>query len=106
VDRGVVDAQQPGGGAAQVAAQPRLGAQRADQLVAAARGPGVRAVDQLLEVRDRVGPDLPVALGLLGVVADHEPKLPSRSRGTSISTGPTSVNTVLETSVLDRWPPR
>ena len=35
LDRGVVDPQQPGLGAAQVAAQPRLGLETADELVAA-----------------------------------------------------------------------
>ena len=69
----VVDAQQPGGGAAQVAAQPGLGLAGSDEFVAAPRGPGVGAVDQLLQVRDEVGADLLVALGLFGVVADHEP---------------------------------
>ena len=72
LDRGVVDAQQPGGGAAQVAAQAGLGLEAADEFVAAARGPGIGALDQLLQVRDEVGPDLLVTLALLGVVADHE----------------------------------
>src|SRR4029079_3170506 len=72
-DRGLVDPQQPGAGAAQVAAQPGLGLEAADEFVAAPRGPGVGACDQLLEVGDEVGADLLVALGLLGVVADHEP---------------------------------
>ncbi len=43
------------------------------QLVAAAAGPGVRALDQLLQVGEEVGPDLLVALALFGIVADHEP---------------------------------
>jgi hypothetical protein len=37
VDGAAVDAQQSGAGAAQVATQPRLGLQRADQLAAAGR---------------------------------------------------------------------
>jgi hypothetical protein len=65
----VVDPQQPGGGAAQVAAQPGLGAQRSDEFVAAPRGPVIGANDQRLQVRDEVGADLLVALGLFGVVA-------------------------------------
>jgi NAD(P)H-dependent flavin oxidoreductase YrpB (nitropropane dioxygenase family) len=35
-------------------------------------GPAVGAVDGLLEVGDEVGADLLVAVGLVGVVADHE----------------------------------
>jgi len=73
LDRGVVDTQQPGGGAAQVAAQTRLGAQGADQFVAAPRAPGVGSVDELGQVRDQVRPDLTVPLGRFGVVTDHEP---------------------------------
>ena len=72
-DPGRVDAEQPGRRAAEVAAQPRLGLEAADEFVAAAGGPGIRARDQLLQVRDEVGPDLLVTLGLFGVVADHEP---------------------------------
>jgi hypothetical protein len=72
-NRGLVDPEQPGSGAAQVAAHPWFGLERADELVAAPRGPAVGAVDQLFEVGDQVGADLLVAFGLLGVVADHEP---------------------------------
>ena len=34
--------------------------------------PGVRAVDQVLQVSDEVGPDDCVPFGLFGVVTDHE----------------------------------
>jgi len=68
-DRGLVDPEQPGRGAPQVAAQPRLGLEAADEFVAAPRGPAIGAGDELGEVRDEVGADLPVALGLFGVVA-------------------------------------
>jgi hypothetical protein len=73
LDRAVVDPQQPGGGAAQVAAQPGLGLEAADEFVTAPRSSAVGALDQLLEVRDEVRPHRGVAVTLLGVVADHEP---------------------------------
>jgi hypothetical protein len=69
LDRGLVDPEQPGFRAPQVAAQPGLGLEAADELVAAAGGPGVGAVDELGQVRDEVGADLLIAFGLLGVVA-------------------------------------
>jgi hypothetical protein len=76
-DRGRVDAKQPAVGAAQVTPQPGLGLQRAEELVAATFGPGVGAGHQLLEVRDETASDRGVAVGLLGVVTDHEPLRPS-----------------------------
>jgi hypothetical protein len=69
----VVDAQQPGLGAAQVTAQPWFGFQRPDELIAFAGGPGVRAVDEVAQVGDQVGPHDCVPFGLFGVVTDHEP---------------------------------
>ena len=75
-DRGLVDAEQPGVGAPQVAAQAGLGLEAPDEFVAAPRGPGVGAVDELGRVRDEVGADLPVTLALFGVVA-----LPAESQG-------------------------
>ena len=51
----------------------RAWSEDADQLVTAPRGPVVRALDQLLQVRDEVRADLPVPLALFGVAADHEP---------------------------------
>jgi len=75
-DRGLVDPEQPGRGAPQVAAQPRLGLEAADEFVAAPRGPAIGAGDELGEVRDEVGADLLIAFALLGVVA-----LPAESQG-------------------------
>src|SRR5512135_2811394 len=68
-DRGLVDPQQPGLGAA----QPRLAAQGPHQLVPLALRPGIRALDQVLQVGGQPLADQPVPLGLLGVVADGEP---------------------------------
>src|SRR6185312_5810234 len=65
-----VDAEQPGLGAAQVAAQPRLVAQRPDQFVAFVRGPGIGAGDQPVEVFDQPVAHGGVAVGGIGVVAD------------------------------------
>jgi len=45
----------------------------AGELVALARGPGVRAADEPFEVGDEPLPHGGVTLGGLGVVADHEP---------------------------------
>ena len=52
---------------------PGLAFEGADELVAAAVGPGVGAVDQPLQVLDEPLADRFVAGGGLGVVADHEP---------------------------------
>jgi hypothetical protein len=71
--RGVVDAQQRRGGAAQVAAQSRFGLEVIDEFVASPWCPAIRAGDQSLEVGDEVGADLLVTLGLVGVVTYHEP---------------------------------
>jgi hypothetical protein len=76
LDRGVVDAQQPRAGAAQVAAQPRLALQRSDKFVTPACGPLIGAVDQGLQVLDELGAYGGVVGGLVGVVADHEPHGP------------------------------
>jgi hypothetical protein len=69
---GLVEAQQPGAGAAQVAAQPGFGLQAADQFVAAARGPGVGAVDQLSQVGHEPLAHLGVSGGGVGGVAYGE----------------------------------
>jgi hypothetical protein len=72
LDRALIDALQPGFGAAQVAAQSRLGAQKPDEFVAAPDRLGVGVGDELLKLDDQVGAHLLVALGSLRVVADHK----------------------------------
>ena len=52
----------------------------------ASSGPGVGTVDQPGEVCIKIGPDLPVALALFGVVAHHEPSpSPARATWTSLT---------------------
>lgn len=70
---GAVDAQQPSLGAPQQPAQPGLGLQRADQLVATAVGPGIGPGDQAGQVLDEAAADGGVAGGRVGVVAEDEP---------------------------------
>src|SRR3954462_9389817 len=72
-DRVVVDAQQPGGGAAQVAAQSGLALQTADELIPAPGAPGVAALDEPAQMLDEGGPYRGVTLGGGRVVADDEP---------------------------------
>lgn len=76
--------------AAQVTRQPGLGLQAPDQLAAPAARPGVATVDELLEMANELAADGLVTLGLLGVVADHEP------------VGPGAVVTVAGTARGDR----
>jgi hypothetical protein len=52
----------------------RLSLEGADQFVAGPAGAVVRAGNELGEVRDLVGSDRSITFGLLGVVADHEPR--------------------------------
>jgi len=73
---GSVDAQQPGRGSTQVAAQPGLVLQAPDELRAPAGGPRIGSGDQPLLVAGQVRPDGGVTLALFGVVADHEPHRP------------------------------
>ena len=70
---GAVDAQQPGCGAPHQPAQPGLARQGADQLVAAALGPGVGALDQPGKVLDEPLAHGGVPFGGIRVVAHHEP---------------------------------
>ena len=69
----------PGRGAPHQPAQPGLAPQRADQLVAAAVGPGIGAVDQPAQVLDEPFVDGFVTFGGIRVVTHHEP-LGARSR--------------------------
>ena len=71
-DGSAVDAQQPGLGAAEVATQPRLVPQGADEFVAAGLRPRIRSFDQVLQVFGESLAHGGVAGGGLGVVADHE----------------------------------
>ena len=77
---GGVDAQQPAGGDAQVAVQAGLGGDDAAQLGPLGGGELVGAVDHLLELGEQPGADRGVALGAVGVVADHEPLVGSAIR--------------------------
>src|SRR5271166_3910495 len=72
-DGGAVDAQQPARGAPQQPAQPRLVLEGPDELVAAAFGPGVGALDQPFEVLDEPLAHRCVPFGGIRVVAHHEP---------------------------------
>jgi hypothetical protein len=67
-----VDAQQPAAGDPQVAVEAGFGDLPA-QLGPFGRGEGVRSGEELGQVSDQAVADLPVAVGLLGVVADDEP---------------------------------
>src|ERR1035438_3968935 len=68
-----VDAEQPAGGDAQVAVQPRFRRDDAAQLGPFRGGERVGAVGLLPEPGQQPGADGGVALGSCGVVADHEP---------------------------------
>ena len=73
LDRRAVDPQQPARGLAHEALQGALGLQAAGAGGALGRVEAVAVGDLLLELRDELLADYPVALGLLGVAADHEP---------------------------------
>ena len=50
-------------------------------------GPGVRAVDEVAQVGDEVGPHDCVPFGWLGVVADHEPLRPRPVVAVAVAAG-------------------
>src|SRR3954470_19402311 len=68
-----VDAQQSAGRGLEVAVQSGLGGELATQLGALGGGEPVGAGDRLRQGGDQPLADLPVAVGGLGVEADHEP---------------------------------
>ena len=63
----------PPGGDPQVAVQAGLNRDPAAELAAFHHRQGVGPGDQLLELGEQLGTDVRVALGAVGVVADHEP---------------------------------